>query len=162
MLLTTFMYNDPDDYHDSKITLHDCVANKISFNNNVLSFSLPDGFFVCPNHEASLLSNGVRTGGAQVDFAVTPDEHFDVYAEVFKKRKFRKTVVEYWDLEKLIKSINSGKYQIEFIYQYRTHFEQMWLCNLRYKGCYGNECQLHIPYSTATYRWNNLREDCPW
>lgn len=162
MLNKVFTHNDPDNYHDNELTLHDCIADKISFENNVLSFNLPDGFWITPEHEASELLKTVRTDGAQVDFEVVPDEHFPVYMDVFKKRRHRKTVVEYWDSERLIKAINSGRYQLEFIYQYRTHFEQMWICNLRHKGCYGDECQLHIPYATATYRWNNLREDCVW
>lgn len=160
MMNEKFLHNDPDDYHDSKLTLHDCIADKISFFNNVLSFNMTDGFWVCTDHEASGLSNTVRTDAAQVDFKVVPDKHFPVYMEVFRNRKYRKTVVEYWDLEKLMSVVNSGKYQLGFIYQYRTHFEQMWQCWLLYKGCWYGECQLHIPYSTATYRWNNLREDC--
>lgn len=160
MLNKVFTHNDPDNYHDSKLTLHDCIADKISFENNVLSFNLPDGFWICPDHEASELSKTVRSDSSRVDFEVVPDEYFQIYMDVFKERRHRKTIVEYWDLDKLMKAVNSGKYQLEFVYQYRTHFEQMWLCYLRDKSWYN--CQLHIPYSTATYRWNNLREDCVW
>lgn len=157
MVNKAFIHNDPDDYHDSKLTLHDCIADKISFKNNVLSFNFSDGFWITPEHEVTSLSNTVRTDGAQVDFEIKPDEFFEIYLDVFRKRRFCKKTVEYWELDELIKAFDSGKYQLEFIYQYRTHFEQMWQCMLHYKGCWYAECQLHIPYCTATYRWNNLR-----
>ena len=157
-----FFHNDPDNFHDTKLTLHDCFADKITYSNNILSFDFPDGFWVCSNHEDSNLSKTVRTDSAKVDFTVTPDQHFEIYLDVFKKRKYLNTIVEYWDIDKLMDAVNGGKYQLEFVYQYRTHFEQMWLCYLHYQGCMYRECQLHIPYSTATYRWNNLREECVW
>lgn len=162
MFSKKFLHNDPDSYHDTKITLHDCIADKISYDNNVLTLNFPDGFWVVDSHEDSNLDVTVRTDSAQVDFEIEPDEFMEIYLDVFIKRKYRKTIVEYWDLEKLMKAVNSGKYQLEFTYQYRTHFEQMWQCMLRYKGCWYAECQLHIPYSTATYRWNKLREDKVW
>ncbi len=157
-----FTHNDPDEFHDTLLTLHDCIADKIAYNNNTLSFCFPDGFWIMPDHKGSYLDKTVRTDAAQVDFTITPDDHFEVYLEVFKKRKHFKTIVEYWDLKKLKDAVNNRKYQLEFIYQYRTYFEQMWFCCLHYKGNWYGECQLHIPFSTATYRWNNLRENCVW
>ena len=108
MLNKVFTHNDPDNYHGSKLTLHDCIADKISFENNVLSFNMSDGFWIDPTHESSELNDIVRTDGAQVDFEIVPDEHFPVYMDVFKKRRHRKTVVEYWDSERLIKAILLG------------------------------------------------------
>ena len=162
MMHLAFLHNDPDSYHDTKLTLHDCIADKITYSDSVLSFRFPDGFWVYSEHEANNLSKTVRTDASCVDFAVTPDEHFEIYLEVFRSRRNRKATVEYWQLKKVLDAVNSGKYQLEFIYQYRTHFEQMWRCMLRYKGCLFGECQLHIPYSSATYSWNKLREDCIW
>lgn len=125
MVNKAFIHSDPDDYHDNKLTLHDCITDKISFKNNVLSFNFSDGFWVTPEHEASSLSNTVRTDGAQVDFEIEHDEFFEIYLDVFRKRRFCKKTVECWELDELIKAFDSGKYQLEFIYQYRTHFEQM-------------------------------------
>ena len=159
MFSKKFLHNDPDSYQDAKISLHDCIADKISYENNVLTLHFSDGFWITANHEDSGLDNTVRTDFSQVDFAVTPEKHSYIYLDVFIKRKYRKTIVECWDLEKLMKVVNSGKYQLEFIYQYTTFFEQMWLCNLHHKGNYGHDCQFHIPYSVATYRWNKLRKD---
>lgn len=160
-----FFNNDPDSFHDSKLTLHDCIADKISYNNNFLSFSFPDGFWIFPDHEVNNLDKFVRTDLSQVDFYINNnDSSFDdVYVEVFSKNIFKKTIVEKWSLDELIKAVNSGDYQLEFVYQYRTYFEQMWYCTFRYKGKWmHNECYLHIPSAEATYRWNNLREECVW
>ncbi len=159
-----FIHNDPDSFHDTYLTLHDCVADRIYYNKKVLSFSFPEGFWIFPEHEASNLDNTVRTDSSQADFYINNDENFEnVYVEVFSKGIFIKTFVEKWSLNELINAVNSGGYQLEFIYQYRTYFEQMWYCALHYKGKLRyKECYIHIPKAEAVYCWNNLREDCVW
>ena len=48
-----FKHIDPDEFHDQELTLHDCIADKISFENNTLRFYLSDGFWVTPHHEVN-------------------------------------------------------------------------------------------------------------
>ena len=161
MLNMQFAHNDPDDFHERELTLHDCVAEKIVFENNTIRFFFPDGFWVTPNHDANDSDNTVRTDTAQVDFCV--EDINDIGIWVFTRTIFRKTVVEFWDVKKLADAVNSGKCTIEFLYQYRNFFEQMWRCELHFnKKPYHAECQLYLPKSEATYRWNNLRFDRQW
>lgn len=157
----TFKHHETDGCHDKTLTLHDCVADKVSFSDNTLRFYLPDGFWVTPLHKDNELNNTVRTDAAIVDFLV--DDIDDVLLRVFTHNVFKKTRAEIWEMHDLIRDINNGKCSIEFIYQYRTHFEQMWHCAIRSKKKpYYRECQLHLPSAEATFYWNNLRPDCEW
>ena len=161
MFDAVFTHNDPDHYHDRELTLHDCVAKKILHKNGILSFYFEDGFWVTPNHEENCLNKTVRTDAAQVDFCF--DDINDIDIHVYTRNIFKKTKVEFWDANNLIDAVNSGKCTIEFIFQYRTYFEQMWSCILHFKKKpYLSECQLHLPEAKATYRWNNLRPNREW
>ena len=161
MFETTFKHNETDACHDKTITLHDCIADRVCFSDNILRFYLPDGFWVTPLHEDNNLDKTVRTDAAVVDFRL--DGIDSIYLCVFTQNFFKKTRVEAWEMRDLMREINSGKCSIEFIYQYRTHFEQMWLCEIRAnKKPYFRECQLHLPETEATFRWNNLRPDREW
>lgn len=161
MLDTSYIHNDPDHYHDEKLTLHDCIAEKVVYKDGVLRFFVPDGFWITPNHEASDLNKTVRTDASQVDFCI--DGIDDVAIHVYTRTLFKKTKVEFWDAKKLIDAVNSGKCSVEFLYQYRCFFEQMWSCELHFnKKPYFRECQIYIPQAKATYRWNNLLPDREW
>ena len=156
-----FSHNDPDHYHDRELTLHDCVAEKILYKDGVLQFYFSDGFWVTPHHEENGLDRTVRTDVSQVDFCI--DNINDISINVYTQTIFKKTIVEFWDANDLIAAVNSGKCTIEFIYQYRTYFEQVWRCALHFKKRpYYRECQLHLSGGKATYRWNNLLPDREW
>ena len=53
MTSKNFKHINPDEYHGKELTLHDCIADKISFENNSLRFYLPDGFWVTTHHKAN-------------------------------------------------------------------------------------------------------------
>jgi len=159
-----FKHIDPDEYHGKELTLHDCIADKISFQNNNLCFYLPDGFWVTTHHKANLSGKVVRTDASVVDFSINDID--DIILRVFTRYRwlwFRKTSVEIWDMEQLIALVSSGKCTVEFITQYRTYGEQMWHCAIRSnQKPYYRECQLHLPETEATFFWNDLRLDREW
>ena len=159
-----FMHNDPDVYHDKELTLHDCVAEKILFENGILRFDLPDGFWVTPYHKENKCEKTVRTGASAVEFTVKDVEDITVWVFTRSTRRWsRKTSVEIWSVEKLISAVNSGKCTLEFITQYRNRFEQMWHCAVNSKKKpYYSECLLHLPETEATFRWNELCPSREW
>lgn len=159
-----FNHVNPDEFHGKELTLHDCISDKISFEDNILRFFLPDGFWVTPHHKENSFEKVVRTDASVVDFSI---ENMDeVTVRVFTRNRWcwsRKTSVEIWDMEQLIALVNSGKCTFEFITQYRTHYEQLWHCAIRSnKKPYYRECQLHLPNTNATFCWNNLCLDREW
>ena len=159
----SFKHIDPDGFHGKELSLHDCVANKISAENNTLCFYFPDGFWVTPHHEENPSDKVVRTDPAAVFFS--PEDMEEITLRVFTKSfgLFGKTSVESWNVDKLISAVNSGKCQIEFITQYRSHYEQLWHCAIHSdRKPYYRECQLHFPNTEASFCWNALRLDCEW
>jgi len=160
----SFRHADPDVFHGKELSLHDCTADEVSFENGILRFSLPNGFWVTPHHKKNGYGKTIRTGPSAVEFAVKDID--DISLRVFTGSTLcwsRKTIVESWHVEQLISSVNSRKCTLEFITQYRSHFEQMWHCTIHSeKKPYYRECQLYLPEAEATFLWNDLRPDHEW
>lgn len=159
-----FMHNDPDECHDKDLTLHDCIADKISIVNGFLYFYFPNGFWITDSHKDNEYKKTIRTDSSLVEFAVKDTD--DILLQVFTSKTFcrlRKSIVENWNVEQLLSTVNSNKCTIEFITQYRSYFEQMWHCIIHSnKKPYYRECQLYLPGTKATFFWNNLRPECEW
>lgn len=164
MICDEFIHKDPDEFHGKELTLHDCMADSISFENGILHFCLPDGFWVTPHHKENYCGKTVRTDASAVDFSI--EDIDDITVRVFRRNAgilSKRTSVEIWDMGQLISAVNSGKCTIEFITQYRTYFEQLWYCAIRSKKKpYYRECQLHLPNTKATFYWSNLCLDREW
>ncbi len=164
MVNNNFKHTDPDDFYDKELTLHDCIADKISFDNHTLRFYLPDGFWITPYHIENNSEKVMRTDASVVDFSI--EDVDDILVRVFTRHRwpgFRNIRVELWNMEQLISAINSGKCTLEFITQYRSHCEQMWDCVIHSKNKpYYRECQLYLAKTEATFFWNDLREDREW
>lgn len=164
MVYENFKHIDPDEFHGKELSLHDCIANKILFENKKLHFFFPDGFWITPHHKVNNSNKLVQTDASVVNFSV--DDIDDILVRVFTRHRcllFRKTSVKFWDMEQLIAFVNSGKCTVEFIRQYRTYGEQMWHCAIRSnKKPYYRECDLFFSDTNATFCWNNLCFDREW
>ena len=156
-----FKHNDGDTCHNNTVTLHDCIVDKIEYFDGYLRFYLPDGLWVNPNHKDSTLDKTVRTNPAVVDFKA--EDIDDITVTVFIRKRFGRSRVEYWDMHELMEAVNSGICKLEFVYQYRACFEQLWQCSIRSKKKpYYRDCQLHLPGTEAVYRWNDLIPEWEW
>ena len=71
------------DNDDSYISLHDCYANKIYFNDNVLSFRFDNGFWIIPDHEFSDVEETVRTDKLRVDFHLEDSSLEDISIYIY-------------------------------------------------------------------------------
>ncbi len=158
---TEFKHAEPDRAGDQTISLHDCTVNKIVLNEKTIQFFLPDGLWVTTFHRDNQLDKVVRSDAAVVEFAI--DSVSDIMLEVRNRFIFGKTIVKIENIRELADAVNKGECTLEFIYGYRTYFEQMWECAIHSKKKpYYRECQLHLPGARATYYWNDLRSDCSW
>lgn len=148
---------------DSYISLHDCYANRICLQSNILSFCFDNGFWIMPEHEFSDVQKTVRTDKSKVDFCFEDTDTEDVSVYIYRNNIFRKTVREEISLDKLVRLVNEKNYRLEFLYQYKGYNELIFECMLWFdKKPYNYECQLKIPTSKVIYNWNNLCKDKKW
>lgn len=149
------------DLDDSYIGLHDCVAEKMKFNNGILSFVFPDGFWVTSQHSQNNSEATVCTDLSQVDFQIIDEEIDGIEIYVFKKRRKTKVVREEWEPANFINAVNAGDFRVEFITQYKSYQSILFKCWVWFdKKPYHFECEIILHSENAMYRWNELRYDC--
>ena len=150
------------DKDGAAISLHDCRAERSSFENGVLTFYFPkDGFWVLSDHTANSTVEPVRTDASEVRFQLLyedAEDDFDCY--VFDKKSERKSVRKRWTVSELVSALNSGKYQLEFLYRYVGGYKELvFYCEIcQKKKPYRRECQLWLSVQDVTYCWNEFAE----
>ena len=108
------------DINDEYINLHDCHATKVIYENGVLTFVFHDGIWVIQGHPSNIVDKTLRTDVAEVEFHLESGDECDITLYVFEEQS-KKTVREEWELAKLIECVNSGRYTLEFLYQYKGY-----------------------------------------
>ena len=151
------------DCNETCLSLHDCTAEQVYFEDGKLGFAFPDGFWVSPEHPESHLSNIVRTDRAKVEYTWGDGAEYDITIYVYEKNIFKKTIRVEWTLGQLLREINSGKCKLEFLYQYVDFHARIVECELvsSHKP-YRRECMMKVSAPKVHYFWNHLREDRPW
>ncbi len=143
---------------DEHISLHDCRATKVKYEDGTISFYFLDGFWVWSENGDPT----VRTDASEVRFHLESEDETDITIYVFVKKR-KHTRRKEWELKKLIKIINSGKYELEFLYQYKAYHAQIFECWLWFdEKPYHMECELKMSTDKATYCWNELCKDKVW
>ena len=151
------------DTSDACLSLHDCVASKVSLENGVLSFYFDNGIWICPTHETNDSGEVVRSDAARVDWFLQDLSEPSITVYVFTEKRFRRAIRKEWSLEKLLDAINSEKCSLEFLYRYKDDNEEIISCVLGFrKRPFSKECQIQIAFSRVEYRWNDLCKDKVW
>lgn len=154
-----FKHCDSDDSH---ITLHDCFAEQIKFEDGILSFTFPDGFWVTAQHSQNHSNTIVRTDSSQVDFQIIDEEIDGIEIYVFRKDR-KKIIRDDWEPLNFINAVNAGDFRVEFITQYESYQSYLFKCWVWFdKAPYHSECEIILCSEKVLYRWNELRYDCPW
>lgn len=155
-----YTYCDTDDRH---ISLHDCHAKKMTFENGILSFVFPDGFWISQQHALNHSENTVRTGPSQVDFEIIDEEVDGIEVSVFRIKRKGKAMREDWEPMNFINAVNAGDFRVEFITQYKSYQSSLFKCWVWYdRKPYHSECEIILHSENTVYRWNNLRYDRCW
>lgn len=92
------------DTSDEYISLHDCHATSIVYDNAVITFIFPDGIWVtneCPSNE---LGKTVRTDKAEVKLYLDFGSEDDITVYIFEE-KFKNSIRKEWELSKLMESV---------------------------------------------------------
>lgn len=150
------------DSDDSNISLHDCRAEKIIFEDGILSFVFPDGFWITEKHPQNNSDTTVLTNSSQVDFQIVDGELDGIEIYLFKRNR-KKIVRDDWEPTKFINAVNAGDFQVEFITQYKGFQSYLFKCWVWFdKKPYHSECEIILNSEKALYCWNELRNDCAW
>lgn len=148
------------DRNDSGISLHDCIAEEIRFENGVLSFSFPDGFWITPAHPENETSDAIRTDSSRVDYRIADADADSIGIYVFRQSRFGKTIREDWLPADFIKAVNRGDYRVEFITRYKGYQSVLYKCWLWFdRKPYHRECEITLQTDGASFNWNRLRPD---
>lgn len=62
----------------------------------------------------------------------------------------------------LCERINSGKWRLEFLYNYKNCNRHVFECMIWTKNRKNFECQLFTEYSDIEYSWNDINKDREW
>ena len=149
------------DKDGAAISLHDCKAEKATFEKGILTFYFPeDGFWICSDHEENSTGEAVRTDASEVRFHLLYETEDESQCYVFNKKSERKSVRKEWTISELVSAINSGKYQLEFLYRYAGGYKGLvFYCEIcQKKKPYRRECQLWLSVQDVTYCWNEIAE----
>lgn len=150
------------DNESTFISLHDCHATKVFFENGILRFVFQDGIWVSKEHSHNMTGKTVRTDVAEVEFFLEFGDESDITVYVFEK-KLNQTVRAEWELSRLIKSLNDKKYTLEFLYQYKGYNSMIIECWLwSDKKPYHRECELKLSLTDVKYYWNDLCKEREW
>ena len=147
------------DKDGAAISLHDCKAEKATFEKGILTFYFPeDGFWICSDHEENSTGEAVRTDASEVRFHLLYETEDESQCYVFDKKSERKAVRKQWMISDLVSAINSGKYQLEFLYRYAGGYKGLvFYCEIcQKKKPYRRECQLWLSVQDVTYCWNEM------
>lgn len=144
------------------ISLHDCLADSITFDERKISFDFTDGFWITPGHPCSSLSESARTDYSCVDFDLNSTAE-DISIFVFRRNIFRHTIREIWTMQRLADCVNKQIAQLEFLYQFKSHNETLFECMLHFdRKPYLCDCQIKLHTLGAVYKWNSLCPDRLW
>ena len=150
------------DSNDEYVSLHDCRATKVTFENGVLKFVFQDGFWITQGHPDNMLHKTDRTGESEVKFLLENGDEYDVTLYVFEERE-QETVREEWELDKFMECINKKNCALEFLYQYKGYHSMIIECWLWFdEEPYHKECELKLSLKDVEYYWNHLCEDAEW
>lgn len=155
-----FLHVDKCDEH---ISLHDCIATGAYFREGKLGFEFENGFWVLSSHPENSLGETVRTDFSRVEYDLDEGQDFDATVYVFDDVDGYKSMRTYIPIQRFVDDINSGKYRLEFLYQYLGYGARIMECELIFDSVpYRKECEIKICADEVSYCWNNMREDAPW
>ena len=141
-----YHYNVINNEH---VGLHDCRANKISWDENILSFYFPDGIWIWD------VGDAVKTDVAQVDFEIMDKEVDSVDIFLFKKNRSGKVIREEWGLENFINAVNNEIFELEFLYKYQGYQSILYKCCVWFdRAPYHYECEIIMHTENMICRWN--------
>lgn len=158
----SFMYKHCDT-DDTLFSLHDCHAEKITFEKGVASFYFPGGFWILATHPENMSNAVVRSDASQVKFHLADESIDAIGVYIFTKTQKGRSVREEWEPEDFMHAVNRGTFRVEFIQRYQDNGSLLYKCWLwLQQKPYHKECEITIDTVQITYCWNNVCPENTW
>ncbi len=131
-----------------EIGLHDCRCNHMSYENQVLSFDFPDGFYLLDKPEPE------RTGKAKMKCHIMDEEIDGISVYIYKKTSFGKVIREDWS-DNFIAAVNDGAFEFEFVTVFRSFQRVLFKGYVWFdREPYHWECEIELHTDEISYMWN--------
>ena len=157
------LWKHSDKNENNEISLHDCRTTQVLTKDNDLYFKFDDGFWILKSNGNNPYAKTLRTDASQLKLCNFDVSNIYVFHEFHLFRRLISIKRVSLNLEALMDNINSGKWELEFLYEYHTYHGVLYQCCIWSKRKpYHMEAQLIIDCESIEYFWNNLCEDKPW
>ena len=133
---------------NEKVGLHDCRTNHIYYNNNVIVFEFPKGYYLLNDKDPK------QTGKSEMQCHIL-DEDFDgISIHIYRKKTLAKVMREDWS-DKFLKAVNDGIFEFEFVTTYRSYQHILFKGYVWFnKAPYCMECEIELHTNKIFYSWN--------
>ena len=156
-----YKHSDSEEY----ISLHDCRAEAVRFEDGVLSFVFPDGFWVSSLHPENRSDDTVLTGPSRADFRIKGGGYDGIAVRIFQWNDDGSSVceIEIWEPGNFINAVNKGEFCVEFITRRNEYAALAFECWLVFDAPpYHLDCEITMNCEAEPYPWNDLPSDRPW
>ena len=130
------------------IGLHDCRTNYIHYNNDVMIFDFPKGYYIINNKEA------IQTGKSNMQCHIIDKDFDGIVVYIYKTMPSGEIIREDWS-DRFLSAINNGIFEFEFVTTYRSYQY------ILFKGYvwfdtepYCMECEIELHTDQIIYNWN--------
>lgn len=132
---------------NAKVGLHDCRTNHIQYQNGMLIFSFPNGYYLLNETEP------VQTGRAYMECQILDEFKDSVSMFIYRKTLFGKVIREDYS-DKFLSAINAGKFEFEFVSTYRSYQHILFKGYIWFKQKpYYRECEIEVYTDKINYHW---------
>lgn len=132
------------------IGLHDCRINRMEYEQQVLSFDFPEGFYILEQTEPQ------RCGNARMECHIVDEDIDGICVYIYRKSSKGNIVREDWS-DNFIMAINNGSFEFEIVTTFRSYQR------ILFKGYvwfdvepYHMECEIELHTDKITYMWNDI------
>ncbi len=154
-----YLYSDTNQKHD--ISLHDCFADAVTLQRNILTFHFSEGFYLRETQAQKPFQELAHTGESEMRIQLlytNPDVNITIY---LINEEYEGTYRYEISLEEFMKRIRQGE-QLEFLYAYQgmDTDDILFRCELHFdKHPYRRECILIISAKEISYHWNEIFQE---
>ncbi len=155
------MYSEP--LANQRISIHDCIAQRMTLEKGILTFHFPEGIWVIPGHPSNPTENMVRTGPARMELELLSDDPTWLKVQSSRHLSGPWSLTKEWKTEAFLEALNAGKFRLEFISWHWDFHNPLFQCALHSdrRPWYQN-CTLEVTARNVVCHWETMNFNRVW